>query len=388
MSLDTLLEAARYLDKIEQGCADNSVDSGLNAGHLHVDPNLPISFQFHTYSSPSANGNSSDQQQQGSVIQPNGSTKNTCTTSSSLGAMDAANANQDKYRSKHGRNKYQGTQTIPGAVTAGGQLVLHLANSGSGARSQNVATGGINIPGANNGGNARRGRGVSESSDKDSVASSRHRELHKTLEKNRRAHLRSCFEQLKTELPKSEYSDKKTSHINIIHCAIKYIQYLKRMEWENEHEMERLARTKIRYQNHLSQAKDEMMQINKTSPVDIEEMLRLAACHAAVESKERSFSVLSGSGRSGGSLMTDSPTMASSPDSKSPLTTSSGRPFKSVSTSGSENDLRDLSGGEILIELAGTEYEDDATTSASEYAEDMLYQGSRGRGFMGMSIHA
>ena len=66
-----------------------------------------------------------------------------------------------------------------------------------------------------------RGRGMSESSDKDSIASSRHRELHKTLEKNRRAHLRHCFEQLKTELPRSEYNDKKTSHINIIHCAIR-----------------------------------------------------------------------------------------------------------------------------------------------------------------------
>ena len=50
-------------------------------------------------------------------------------------------------------------------------------------------------------------------SEKDSIASSRHRELHKTLEKNRRAHLRSCFEELKKELPKNEVGEKKTSHI-------------------------------------------------------------------------------------------------------------------------------------------------------------------------------
>lgn len=81
----------------------------------------------------------------------------------------------------------------------------------------------------------------------------------------------------------------------------RYIQYLKRTEWETEHEMERLARTKIRFQNQLAQVKEEILagspskangdvsmangtrKVPLVSPVDVEEVLRRAAAQATAE---------------------------------------------------------------------------------------------------------
>lgn len=77
------------------------------------------------------------------------------------------------------------------------------------------------------------------------------REVHNKLEKNRRAHLKECFELLKRQLPASA-DDKKTSNLSILGSAIRYIQVLRRKERECEHEMERLAREKIAAQQRLS----------------------------------------------------------------------------------------------------------------------------------------
>lgn len=81
---------------------------------------------------------------------------------------------------------------------------------------------------------------------------SRHRELHKTLEKNRRAHLRHCFELLKAELPASECVDKKTSHINIIKSAIRYVLALRQQESEIDDELQRLTKIKNELTENLS----------------------------------------------------------------------------------------------------------------------------------------
>jgi len=81
---------------------------------------------------------------------------------------------------------------------------------------------------------------------------SRHRELHKTLEKNRRAHLRHCFELLKSELPSSECADKKTSHINIIKSAIRYVLALRQQECEIDNELQRLTKIKNELTEKLS----------------------------------------------------------------------------------------------------------------------------------------
>lgn len=82
------------------------------------------------------------------------------------------------------------------------------------------------------------------------------REVHNKLEKNRRAHLKECFEMLKKQLPNMD--DRKTSNLSILRNAIRFIQNLKRKERESEHELERLAREKISFQQRLSTLKKEV----------------------------------------------------------------------------------------------------------------------------------
>ncbi|XP_023235592.1 uncharacterized protein LOC111634976 [Centruroides sculpturatus] len=48
------------------------------------------------------------------------------------------------------------------------------------------------------------------------------REVHNKLEKNRRAHLKECFETLKRQLPNME--ERKTSNLSILRGALRYIQ--------------------------------------------------------------------------------------------------------------------------------------------------------------------
>ncbi|KAG6455327.1 hypothetical protein O3G_MSEX009163 [Manduca sexta] len=90
------------------------------------------------------------------------------------------------------------------------------------------------------------------------------REVHNKLEKNRRAHLKECFELLKRQLPATP-DDKKTSNLSILGSAIRYIQVLRRKERECEHEMERLAREKIAAQQRLAALKREVS-INSSPP--------------------------------------------------------------------------------------------------------------------------
>lgn len=96
---------------------------------------------------------------------------------------------------------------------------------------------------------------------------SRHRELHKTLEKNRRAHLRHCFELLKSELPASDCVDKKTSHINIIKSAIRYVLALRQQECEMDNELQRLTKTKNELTERLAQVRNEQQHPLQTSPI-------------------------------------------------------------------------------------------------------------------------
>ncbi|XP_046608866.1 mucin-5AC-like [Neodiprion virginianus] len=82
------------------------------------------------------------------------------------------------------------------------------------------------------------------------------REVHNKLEKNRRAHLKECFELLKGQLPFQD--EKKSSNLSILHAAIRHIQTLRRKEREYEHEMETLAREKIAAQQRLVGLKKEL----------------------------------------------------------------------------------------------------------------------------------
>ncbi|KAL3270837.1 hypothetical protein HHI36_021357 [Cryptolaemus montrouzieri] len=83
------------------------------------------------------------------------------------------------------------------------------------------------------------------------------REVHNKLEKHRRAHLKECFDILKRQLPASP-DEKKTSNLNILHSAIRYIQVLREKERKLEHEMERLAREKISGQTKLALLKKDL----------------------------------------------------------------------------------------------------------------------------------
>ncbi|XP_046891973.1 max-binding protein MNT isoform X1 [Hypomesus transpacificus] len=92
------------------------------------------------------------------------------------------------------------------------------------------------------------------------------REVHNKLEKNRRAHLKECFETLKKNIPNVD--EKKTSNLSVLRSALRYIQTLKRKEKEYEHEMERLAREKIATQQQLAELKNELSQWMDVMEID------------------------------------------------------------------------------------------------------------------------
>ncbi|KAK3531700.1 hypothetical protein QTP70_025932, partial [Hemibagrus guttatus] len=96
------------------------------------------------------------------------------------------------------------------------------------------------------------------------------REVHNKLEKNRRAHLKECFETLKKNIPNVD--EKKTSNLSVLRSALRYIQTLKRKEKEYEHEMERLAREKISTQQRLAELKNELSQ--RIDIIEVERLLR------------------------------------------------------------------------------------------------------------------
>ncbi|KAJ4930277.1 hypothetical protein JOQ06_019283 [Pogonophryne albipinna] len=92
------------------------------------------------------------------------------------------------------------------------------------------------------------------------------REVHNKLEKNRRAHLKDCFETLKKNVPNVD--EKKTSNLSVLRSALRYIQTLKRKEKEYEHEVERLAREKISTQQRLAELKNELSQCMDVMEID------------------------------------------------------------------------------------------------------------------------
>ncbi|KAG7478805.1 max-binding protein MNT isoform X1 [Solea senegalensis] len=96
------------------------------------------------------------------------------------------------------------------------------------------------------------------------------REVHNKLEKNRRAHLKECFETLKKNIPNID--EKKTSNLSVLRSALRYIQTLKRKEKEYEHDMERLAREKIATQQRLAELKNDLSQWMDV--IEIDRMLR------------------------------------------------------------------------------------------------------------------
>lgn len=62
----------------------------------------------------------------------------------------------------------------------------------------------------------------SEENSKSRKRSVKNREMHNMLEKNRRAHLKMCFDSLRDAVPGNE--DNKQSTVSIIQNATKYIE--------------------------------------------------------------------------------------------------------------------------------------------------------------------
>jgi hypothetical protein len=85
--------------------------------------------------------------------------------------------------------------------------------------------------------------------------SSTNREMHNRLEKNRRAHLKHCFDELAAEC---ELDARKSSNLTVIKSALKYIMVLRRKEREHEKELADLVQEKIRRQQLLAQLKSDL----------------------------------------------------------------------------------------------------------------------------------
>jgi len=85
--------------------------------------------------------------------------------------------------------------------------------------------------------------------------SSSTREIHNRLEKNRRAHLKMCFDELAMEC---NLDPKKTSNLTVIQSAYKYTMSLKRKDRENERNLASLVQEKIKLQQKLEEIKREL----------------------------------------------------------------------------------------------------------------------------------
>lgn len=155
------------------------------------------------------------------------------------------------------------------------------------------------------------------------------REVHNKLEKNRRAHLKECFEQLKKQLT-LQPDEKKTSNLSILHAAIRYIQVLKRKEREYEHEMERLAKEKIASQNRILVLKRE---ISQWGDVDFS---RLAPDTDAIPNSSSSSNAAANCVQSDRDLLNDPPGIA---PGRNGIRYSSSSSLSSVATTASIGNL-------------------------------------------------
>lgn len=83
----------------------------------------------------------------------------------------------------------------------------------------------------------------------------RNKMIHNILEKNRRAHLKDCFENLQYELP--QYREKKVTNLLILKQTIKYLEQAKRSEMEYEAELKRLLNDRNLLLEKLEKLKNE-----------------------------------------------------------------------------------------------------------------------------------
>lgn len=92
------------------------------------------------------------------------------------------------------------------------------------------------------------------------------REVHNKLEKNRRAHLKECFELLRQEIPSID--DRKISNLSILQKALRYVQAITAKEKELEDEKKRLAALGSVMHSKLARLKQEVKAMDVLDDVD------------------------------------------------------------------------------------------------------------------------
>jgi len=114
----------------------------------------------------------------------------------------------------------------------------------------------LNAKAAQSSSGTRMIKDKAESNSKEEIkrTSTSTREVHNRLEKNRRAHLKMCFDELAVEC---DLDPKKASNLTVIRSAYKCIMSLRRKERENERNLAALVQEKIRRQNLLEELKRE-----------------------------------------------------------------------------------------------------------------------------------
>lgn len=140
--------------------------------------------------------------------------------------------------------------------------------------------------------------GTSTASDSDSERGRRRpggagtREIHNRLEKNRRAHLKVCFETLKSEIPSLD--DRKTSNLNILKSALRYIQNLEKRTNQYTKEREDLKKHNLSLRGKLKVLRTDiknLLEINGKNGVKGEPTLALELESSTSNSAALSVSV-------------------------------------------------------------------------------------------------
>ncbi|XP_055912715.1 uncharacterized protein LOC129946528 isoform X2 [Eupeodes corollae] len=148
-----------------------------------------------------------------------------------------------------------GVSMINGSPPRGGSLLVsggHLEHPMSCVASSAPTSSGVHQLHGSIGGGSRR-RTISSNSNGAGT-----REVHNKLEKHRRAQLKECFEQLKSQLQLKDEERKKTSNLSILGAALKHVMALKMKEQELEQQVELLAKEKINAQKKIVNLKREL----------------------------------------------------------------------------------------------------------------------------------
>ncbi|XP_032823525.2 uncharacterized protein LOC116950135 isoform X3 [Petromyzon marinus] len=243
MNIDTLLEAARYVEwQDKQGSRADKLEISLERdveGRLSNGDHTP-----HVYT----------------LVLPTGALLPSAATPSS--ARQPTNGTCDG----HTGERVHAVSAVTGATAPPSTLHHHGTPQGPGGAAVAAAAAAAAVPPPS----------ASSTSDPSKLTpdykSAGTREVHNKLEKSRRAHLKECFDALKKIIPSME--EKKTSNLTILRGALRYIQVLKRKEKEFEHEMERLAREKISSQQRLADLRNELGE--SLDSAHIESLLRQA----------------------------------------------------------------------------------------------------------------